>query len=150
MKNLWTMLVLVGLLALVAGIPAAAQTTTGPNIEVKFTAPMAFYVGDKLMPAGAYEITQSAGVQANTLLVKGKGKNEAYIGYSVQKVEEPLAKMEVNFNKYGNNEYLNAIKWPGELNTGASWLIVIAPSAGEQAAAKTAAAAAHAIPASKK
>lgn len=150
MKNLWTIIVLAALVAMVVMMPAAAQNTwTGTSLNVKFTVPMAFYAGDKLMPAGAYEVTQGAGAQANMLLLRGKGKNETYLEFTPIGSPHPLAKMDVTFNKYGDKEYLNSINWPGGADTQGSWILQINPSAGEQAAAKAAAAAKHTVPAAK-
>jgi len=150
MKKLGTMLVLAGLVTLVASMPAAAQATwNGASLDVKFTAPMAFYAGDKLMPAGTYEVRQGAGSQANTLLIRGKGNNEAYVEFSAIGSPKPLAKMDVTFNRYGDKEYLNSINWPGGADTQGSWILQINPSAGEQAAAKAAAATKHTVPGSK-
>jgi hypothetical protein len=150
MKSFWTVIVLAGLVALVSVVPAAAQATwNGSSLNVKFTVPMAFYVGDKLMPAGTYEVTQAAGYQANTLLIRGKGKNEAYVEFTAIGRPQPLTKMDVTFNKYGGKEYLNAINWPGADETQSSWTLQINPSAGEQAAAKAAAAAKHTVPGTK-
>jgi hypothetical protein len=150
MKKLATMLVLAGLVTLVASMPAAAQATwNGSSLNVKFTAPMAFYAGDKLMPAGSYEVTQAAGYQANTLLIRGKGRNEAYLEFTPIGTPKPLTKMDVTFNKYGDKEYLNSINWPGTADTQSSWMLQINPSAGEQAAAKAAAATKHTVPGSK-
>ena len=43
MKNFWTMIVLAGLVAVVAVMPAAAQNTfNGDQLNVSFNAPMAF------------------------------------------------------------------------------------------------------------
>jgi len=146
MKKLGTMLVLAGLVTLVASMPAAAQATwNGASLDVKFTVPMAFYAGDKLMPAGTYEVRQGAGSQANTLLIRGKGKNEAYVEFTAIGSPKPLTKMDVTFNKYGDKEYLNAINWPGAADTQSSWILQINPSAGEQAAAKSAAATKHTV-----
>jgi len=154
MKNVRTILVLAGLVtlvALVASMPAAAQATwNGSSLNVKFTVPMAFYAGDKLMPAGTYEVTQGAGAQANTLLLRGKGKNETYLEFTAIGTPKPLTKMDVTFNKYGDKEYLNSINWPGTADTQSSWILQINPSAGEQAAAKAAAASKHTVPANKK
>ena len=150
MKKFGTMLVLAGLVTLVASMPAAAQATwNGASLDVKFTAPMAFYAGDKLMPAGTYEVRQGAGSQANTLLIRGKGNNEAYVEFSAIGSPKPLAKMDVTFNRYGDKEYLNSINWPGGADTQGSWILQINPSAGEQAAAKAAAATKHTVPGSK-
>jgi hypothetical protein len=57
--------------------------------------------------------------------------------------------MDVTFNKYGDKEYLNSINWPGTADTQSSWMLQINPSAGEQAAAKAAAATKHTVPGSK-
>ena len=151
MKNFWTMIVLVGLVAVVSVIPASAQATfNGSDLNVKFTVPMAFYAGDKLMPAGTYEVTQGAGAQANTLLLRGTGKNnETYLEFTPIGTPAPLTKMDVTFNKYGNKEYLNSINWPGGADTQSSWMLQINPSAGEQAAAKAAAASKHTVPGNK-
>jgi hypothetical protein len=150
MKKLGTMLVLAALVTFVASMPAAAQATwNGASLDVKFTAPMAFYVGDKLMPAGTYEVRQGAGSQANTLLIRGKGTNEAYVEFTAIGSPKPLATMDVTFNRYGDKEYLNSINWPGGADTQGSWILRVNPSAGEQAAAKAAAATKHTVPGSK-
>jgi hypothetical protein len=151
MKKLATMLVLAGLVTLVASMPAAAQDTwNGASLNVKFTAPTAFYAGDKLMPAGTYEVTQGAGgSNANMLLIRGKGKNEAYVEFTAIGSPKPLATMDVTFNKYGGKEYLNSINWPGGADTQGSWILQVNPSAGEQAAAKAAVATKHTVPGSK-
>ena len=151
MRNSRTIVVLAGLALVVAMIQAFAQSTwTGQDIEVHFTAPMAFYVGDKLMAAGSYEVKQGAGDQGNTLLVRGKGKYEAYVPFTAKNLGTPLKATEVTFNKYGDKEYLNSIKMPtggGGSDTETSFVLQIEPSAGEQAAAKAATATPHSVPA---
>ena len=151
MKNLRTMSVLVGLALFVALAPTLAQSAwAGGDVEVHFTAPMPFYAGDKLMPAGSYEVKQGAGVQGNTLLLRGKGKNETYLPFTAVNSGSPLKATEVTFNKYGDKEYLNAVKLPtggGGSETETSWILKIEPSADEQAAAKAAAPTPHSVPA---
>jgi hypothetical protein len=150
MKNVLKLLLLVGLVALVAIIPAAAQLSyDGPTVDVKFTASMPFYVGDKLMPAGSYEVRQGAGDQANTLLVRGKGKNEAYAPFMATKADQTVKSMEVSFNKYGDKEFLNAITFPSAQNMNTAWSFTLNPSATEQAAQKAATATKHKVPATK-
>ena len=147
MKTFWTLIVLAGLVAVVSVVPAASQATwNGARLDVKFTAPMPLYAGDKLMPPGKYQIKQGAGVQANTLLIRGSGKNETYLEFTAVGSPAPVAKLNVTFNKYGDKEYLNSIEWPGAADTQGSWILTIKPSAGEQAAAKAAAAAKHTVP----
>lgn len=149
MRNSRTMIVLAGLALLVAMVPAFAQSSwIGGDVEVKFTAPMAFYAGDKLLPAGTYEVKQGAGVQGNTLLIRGKGKNETYVSFTGKNLGTPLKATEVTFNKYGDKEFLNAIKMPtggGGSTTETSFVLQLEPSAMEQAAAKAAGATPHTV-----
>jgi hypothetical protein len=145
MKKIRTVLVLAGLVTLVAMIPAAAQNTwNGDQLNVKFNVPMAFYAGDTKMPAGSYHITQ--GVGAGVLLIKAdKGKPEAILQYEAIPAEKAVNKIQVTFNKYGNNDYLNSVAFGSISDTQSSWILQIKPSAGEQAAARAAKAAAHSV-----
>ena len=147
MKNLWTMIVLTGLVALVAAMPVVAQNSwNGDQLNVSFKAPMAFYAGDTKMPAGAYHITQSVG--PGTLLLRAdKGKHEVILQYDASPSPAPVKKVKVTFNRYGNDDYLNSIAFGSISSTQGSWVLQIKPSAGEQAAAKAAAAAPHKVPA---
>jgi hypothetical protein len=151
MKNSRTMVVLAGLVVLVAAVAVMAQTSwTGSDIEVKVKVPMAFYVGDKLLPAGEYEVKQTGGEQAPVITVTGKGKNEAVIGVEIVNSNKPAKETSVTFNKYGDKDYLASIITPtggGGKDTQTSWVLKVKPSAGEQAAAKAAAAANHSVPA---
>ena len=151
MKKIRTLLVLAGLVVLVASISAFAQATwNGSNLLVKFSAHTPFYAGDKLMPAGEYEVRQGAGAQANMLLLTGKGKNETYLEFTPVGSPKPLTKMAVSFNRYGDKEFLSAIEWPGGDSTQGSWVLKINPSAAEQDAAKATAAVKHSVSATKK
>lgn len=145
MKNFWTILVLGGLVTLVSVMPAAAQNTfNGDQLNVSFKAPMEFYAGDTKMPAGSYHITQSVG--PGTLLVKAdKGKHEVILPFDAIESPKPIQNIDVSFNKYGSNEYLNSVAFGSISNTQGSWILKIRPSAGEQSAAKAAAAATHKV-----
>jgi hypothetical protein len=144
------MIVLAGLMVLVAIAPAFAQTTgfMGYDVQVKFKAPMAFYVGDKLLPAGDYTVTQTGGSTPNAILVRGKGKNEAIVQVDIVNSGKPVKETEVTFNKYGDKDYLNSIVTPqagGGSVTDTSFVLKVQPSAGEQAAAKAAQSAPHSV-----
>jgi len=145
MKNFWTVIVLAGLVALVAVMPAAAQNTfNGDQLNVSFKAPMEFYAGDTKMPAGSYHIIQ--GIGPGMLVVKAdKGKHEAILPFDAIESPKPIQNIDVSFNKYGNDEYLNSVAFGSISNTQGSWILKIRPSAGEQAAAKAAAAASHKV-----
>jgi len=147
MKKLRTILVLTGLVVLVAMVSGVAQNSwNGDQLNVSFKAPMAFYAGDTKMPAGSYHITQSVG--PGTLVLKAdKGKHEVILPYDANPSPAPVNKIEVTFNKYGNDDYLNSVAFGSISSTQGSWIVQIRPSAGEQAAAKSAAAAPHKVPA---
>jgi hypothetical protein len=150
MKNLRTMSVLVGLTLAVATVPAMAQANgfMGYDVQVKFQAPMAFYAGDKLLPAGEYTVTQTGGETANAILIRGKGKNEAIVQVDVVNSNKPVKETEVTFNKYGDKDYIASIITPqggGGKVTETSFVLKVQPSAGEQAAAKAAQAANHSV-----
>ncbi len=151
MRNLRTIAVLAGLAYLVAMVPAFAQSSwVGGDVEVHFTAPMSFYAGEKLLPAGTYEVKQGAGMQGNTLLIRGKGKNEAFVSFTPKNSGTPLKATEVTFNKYGDKDFLHSVKLPtggGGSDTATSFVLVIEPTATEQAAAKAATASEHGVPA---
>ncbi len=151
MKNFWTMIVLGGLVTLAATIPAAAQNVWSNQwLDVAFTAPMPFYVGDSQLPAGSYHITQGGVGQENVLLVRAdKGKHEALVKIDPVSTPKPLTKTEVTFNKYGSNEYLNSVAFGSPSDTQSSWVLKVEPSAGEQAAAKAASPTQHKITATK-
>ena len=147
MKNSRTMIVLAGLMVLVAMMPTAAQNTwNGDQLNVTFKAPMTFYAGDTKMPAGSYHITQSTG-PGMLVLKADKGKHEVILPYDAQPSPAPVKNIEVTFNKYGNDDYLNSVAFGSISSTQGSWILTIQPSAGEQAAAKAAAAAPHKLPA---
>ena len=150
MRNSRTMIVLAGLVLLVAMIPAFAQTSgfMGYDVQVKFKAPMAFYAGDKLLPAGEYTVTQTGGDQANAIQIRGKGKKEAIVQVDVVNSSKPVKEAEVTFNKYGDKDYIASIITPqggGGTVTQTSFVLKVQPSAGEQAAAKAAQSAPHSV-----
>jgi hypothetical protein len=147
MKNLWTMIVLAGLVALVAAMPAVAQNTwNGDELNVSFTAPMPFYAADTKMPAGAYHIKQNVGVDSSMLVVKAdRGKHEVLVPFEAIESPKPVKNIDVTFNKYGNDEYLNSIAYGSISNTQGRWILKIKPTAAEQAAAKAAAATPHKV-----
>lgn len=147
MKKSRTMVVLAVLALLVVVVPVLAQNIS-QDIEVKFKVPMAFYAGDKLLPAGEYEAKQRAGEQANTMVIRGKGKNEAVVSITVVNSSKPVKSTEVKFHKYGDKDYLAAIIVPaagGGSVTETSFELKVEPTASEQAAAKAAAPTEHSV-----
>src|SRR3974390_801506 len=150
MKNSRTMIVLAVLVVVVGAVGVEQSTCIGQDIEVKFKVPMAFYAGDKLLPAGEYEAKQTGGEQANTLLIRGKGKNEAVVSITIVNSSKPVKSTEVTFNKYGDKDYLaSSTRRPGGGGsvTETSWVMKVNPTASEQAAAKAAQATNHSVPA---
>jgi hypothetical protein len=140
MKNLRTMFVLVGLVVLVAMIPAVAQVggTTNSAIEVKFTSKTAFYVGDKLMQPGEYEFRNGGGLDASTCRFEGKGKNQAIAQCHMSKVTGVTKELEVTFSKINGKLYVDMIKFPTEHEGNSTMTFKIEPSSSEAAAEKAA------------
>jgi hypothetical protein len=137
MKKLRMLLVLVGLVALMASTPAAAQTTySGPSIEVKFSSKVPFYAGDKLMEPGDYTVRQ--GAEADTLLVRGKGKNEAYVQSRTSKIDGITKSDEVTFKKVGDKLYMDTVKLASEPDKPITWQFRVRSTAAEADAAKDA------------
>jgi hypothetical protein len=149
MMNRRTWSVLVGLTLVAAMVPAIAQSGfMGYDLEVKFKVPMAFYAGDKLLPAGEYEVKQTGGEAANTILIRGKGKNEAVVPIEIVNSSKPVKDTEVTFNKYGDKDFLASIITPqagGGSVTQTSFVLKVQPSAAEQAAKSAAQAAQHSV-----
>ena len=141
MKNLRTMVVLVGLVVLMAMIPVVAQVggSTGSAIEVKFNAKTAFYVGDKLMQPGEYEFRNGGGLAAETCRFEGKGKNEAVAQCHMATVSGVTKELEVTFSKINGKLYVDTIKFPTEHEGNSTMTFKIEPSSSEAAAAKAAA-----------
>jgi hypothetical protein len=92
---------------LTAGLaPASAQVVHTP---LQFTIETSFYVGDKLMPAGPYEVLPVFGDQ-NLLEVKSLGKGGgAYVWTREKANPERPASSELTFNQYGDELFLNSV-----------------------------------------
>jgi len=130
------MLVVMALLSVMYAIPTMAQV---PN-KVTFDAPSAFYAGNAKMPAGSYTATQP-NVDDNLLLIEDAGgSHSAFVEFVVAPSETPQAQTDVTFNKYGNVEFLGAIRIQGRSSE-----MQIQPSKAEQNAAKAADAEKHSL-----
>jgi hypothetical protein len=108
--------------------------------KVTFDAPSAFYAGNAKMPAGSYTATQP-NVDDNLLLIEdGSGSHSVFVEFVVAPSDTPQAQTDVTFNKYGNVEFLGAIRIQGQNSE-----MQILPSKAEQTAAKTADAEKHSL-----
>src|SRR5882762_7632822 len=139
MNTLKKLIVPMGLLSVLCAIPTTAQIAN----RVTFDAPSAFYAGNAKMPAGSYTATQP-NVDDNLLLIEDAGgSHSAFVEFVVAPSETPQAQTDVTFNKYGNVEFLGAIRIQGRSSE-----MQIVPSKAEQNAAKAADAERHSLSAS--
>ena len=130
------LLVLMALLSVVYAIPTMAQIST----KVTFDAPSAFYAGNAKMPAGSYTATQP-NIDDNLLLIEDAGgSHSVFVEFVVAPSDTPQAQTDVTFNKYGNVEFLGAIRIEGQTSE-----MQILPSKAEQNAGKSASAAKHSL-----
>src|SRR3979490_572879 len=136
MNNSKKMLVLMALLSVMYAIPTMAQIST----KVTFDAPSDFYAGNAKMPAGSYTATQP-NVDDNLLLIEDAGgSHSAFVEFVVAPSETPQAQTDVTFNKYGNVEFLGAIRIEGQTSDGH-----LLSSNAEHNAGKAASAAKHSL-----
>jgi len=123
------LLVLTALLSIMYAIPTMAQIST----KVTFDAPTAFYAGNEKMPAGSYTVTQP-NIDDNLLLVEdASGSDSTFVEFVVAPSATAQGKTDVSFTKYGDVEFLGAIRIEGEASE-----MQILPSKVEQNAAKAA------------
>jgi hypothetical protein len=136
MNNSKKMLVLMALLSVMYAIPTMAQIST----KVTFDAPSDFYAGNAKMPAGSYTATQP-NIDDNLLLIEDAGgSHSVFVEFVVAASNTPQAQTDVTFNKYGNVEFLGAIRIEGETSE-----MQILPSKAEQNAAKATDAEKHSL-----
>jgi hypothetical protein len=141
MKSLGKITLMLTAFALVSAMSLRAQIVNG----LTFKAPAAFYAGNTKFPAGSYTITQSS-VDNDTLLIQSAGdKFEAYFAALPTQAEQPHAKTEVTFHKYGGVDYLNQVWIQGQTSG-----LQVDPTKAEQKAAAGGSSGDHSVAATKK
>jgi hypothetical protein len=136
MKPFTKMLAISSLLAMIAGIPAAAQMSS----SVTFDASFPFYAGNAKMPAGTYTVSQNGPVNGVLLLENTSGSHSVFLEYSLTSSDAPHPQTDVTFNRYGDREFLNMV-WIRGQNSG----FQINESKYEEATAKNGAAVKHSV-----
>lgn len=110
MKSFSKTTVMMAVLTLMFAMPLTAQIVNGVTLKTSFP----FYAGYTRMPAGSYSITQSK-IDPNTLLIQSAdGKYSAYFDAQPTQTEQPHAKTEATFDKYGSTDYLNGVWVQGQ------------------------------------
>ncbi len=93
---------------LVSAIPASAQIVNG----LDFTTSFPFYVGNALMPAGSYKVTQSDMDDTILRIQSQDGSHSAFIDSIPTSSVKDHRNSDVTFHRYGNTEFLNRL-WVG-------------------------------------
>jgi len=106
-KQIMIMAILLGCLIAAGASHAQAQTLD----PIKADIPFDFYIGEKLLPAGEYPITEK--YQGLMEIQRDDGKATAFfITNDSQPRQEPTAS-ELIFNKYGNETFLSRVEERG-------------------------------------
>jgi hypothetical protein len=106
-KQIMTMAILLGCLIAAGASHAQAQTLD----PIKADIPFDFYVGEKLLPAGEYTITEKH--QGLMEIQRDDGKATAFfMTDDNQPRQEPTAS-ELIFNRYGNETFLSRVEEQG-------------------------------------
>src|ERR1700740_2006115 len=99
-----------GLLSLLSGLPLAAQIDNSLN----FTTSFPFYAGNAKMPAGTYRVTPTD-IDSSVLQIQStNGAYSAFVEFTPTHAEQPHAQTDVTFHKYGDTDYLNRIWVDGQ------------------------------------
>ncbi len=137
MRNIWKIMGSGVLVCLLFAAPAVAQLAAN---TVDFTTDFPFYAGNMKLPAGSYSVSQSDAGQDLILIQNKSRSHEGFVDSTPTQAEQPHAKTEVTFNRYGTTEYLNLI-WIGGQVTG----VQVSPSKSEQKLASASAAQKHSV-----
>ena len=125
-----------GLSSVLCAIPSMAQITN----PVTFDVPSAFYAGNAKLPAGSYTGSQPDVDSNRRLSEDGSGSQSAFVEYEIHSSDTPHAQTDVTFNKYGNVDFLSAIRVQGRDSE-----MQILPSKLKQNSAKASAAEKHSL-----
>jgi hypothetical protein len=135
------MAVMLAVVILMSAMPLTAQIVNGMTFKTSFP----FYAGYAKMPAGSYTITQSD-VGTNTLQIQSAdGKYSAYFDCNPTQTEQPHAKSDVTFKKYGGTDFLNRVWIQGEQSG-----FQLQPTKAEEKAAANGAPQEHSVTATKR
>ena len=110
--QLKTMAVILALAA-VAGASVAQAQIMG---RLKSEIPFSFYVRNKLMPAGAYTITELNPGAGLMVIRSDDGKSTAMFLTIGKQEKDALMPSELIFNKYGDRLFLSQIVEQGEID----------------------------------
>jgi hypothetical protein len=110
MNSFGKLIVNMGLISLLFVMPLAAQIENG----VDFTTSSPFYAGNTRMPAGSYKIMPS-GFDTSVLLIESRDRAySTFVDFIPTHAEQPHSRSDVNFQKYGNTDFLNRIWVEGQ------------------------------------
>ncbi|MGO9240267.1 MAG: hypothetical protein ACLQBJ_05605 [Bryobacteraceae bacterium] len=101
-----------GLLALLATASAFAQQHRGT-----FNIPFEFSTGDKVMPAGQYEVSQPIGLGSVELSCSAHKVGVLFLTRPVGSYDVRINESRLVFNKYGDRYFLSSVSWPGYIGS---------------------------------
>ncbi|MBO0723486.1 MAG: hypothetical protein J2P41_21860 [Blastocatellia bacterium] len=106
-KQMMIMAILLGCLIAAGASRAQAQFV----YPVKADIPFSFYVGEKLLPAGIYQVMEKS--QGVMEIQRDDGKAAALFMFNDDQERRPPAMSDLVFNKYGDKVFLSRIEQEG-------------------------------------
>ena len=106
---------MVRMMVSVAAVTAIALTVSSgalkaQTVALKVDVPFAFHAGDSMLPAGTYFVKK----QGDAIRIwDGNGHAISVLCNAVSKTSKNAAANEVAFNRYGNDYFLNEVRWDG-------------------------------------
>ena len=134
MKKMGVLVCLTGMMMLIGGLRASAQTA------FNFHMSSSFYAGSAKLPAGTYTLRQSD-EDAGMFTLRNSAGTHTVVLEARQSSKASKGKPEILFNRYGTTDYLEGV----ETSTGSS--IDIMGGAAEKLAAKKGSPQPHTVPA---
>jgi hypothetical protein len=110
-KQAYTM---IALFVLVSSMAVAAQAQMGNHTELVATIPFEFNVGDKVMPAGEYLVSQINPASSLTVLQLRSRDGKAAAMIQMNTIARSVSNAaKLNFNRYGSQHYFAQAWMPG-------------------------------------
>jgi hypothetical protein len=131
-KKTSLMVVVIGVTALLSGLPASAQN------DFNFQMTSSFYAGNAKMPPGTYSLRQM-GDEEGVYELQDTSAPHSVMLETRPSSKTAKGKTEVVFNRYGDTDYLEAILTSGGTS------VDIMPSTAEKIAAKKGAPQPHSV-----
>jgi len=110
MKNATVRLMITMAAVVAIALTVSSGSLKAQSVALKVNVPFAFHAGDSMFPAGTYFVKR----QGEAIRIwDGNGHAAALVCNAVSKTAKNGAANELSFNRYGNDYFLNEVRWNG-------------------------------------